>query len=48
MPIALRLWQQTRGVSGPSDDKPRNTPDDNDKQCAVANPGGPATDAATP
>jgi ERF superfamily len=48
MPIALRLWQQTRGVSCPSDDKPRHSPDDNDKQCAVANPAGPATDTASP
>ncbi len=46
MPIALRLWQQTRGVSCPSDDKPRHNPDDNDKQRSFPNRGGPATDAA--
>ncbi len=31
MPIALQLWQQTRGVSGPPDQKPQRSADETDK-----------------
>ncbi len=46
MPIALRLWQQTRGIGIPADDKPAHSSDGNCQQSAGPILDGVAADAA--